>query len=107
MKSFLKRTQKILSQMGKDVSVSVEFLLSGAAVKERYAFLYEPELVSVVMPGELYPDAADGKDDFIRDPYWATFRAGKFDFSVIAVHVIWGDTVGLRKAEGKSLSRCL
>ena len=54
--------------------------------------------------GELYPDTADGKDDFIRDPYWATFRAGEFDFSVIAVHVIWGERVAQRKAEVKALA---
>ena len=32
------------------------------------------------------------------------FRAGEFDFSVIAVHVIWGDTVGPRKAEVRALA---
>ena len=94
----LKRTQKILSQMGKTYQYQLSPAV-GRGVKERYAFLYEPELVSVVMRGELYPDAADGKDDFIRNPYWATFRAGKFDFSVIAVHVIWGDRVAARQAE--------
>ena len=94
----LKRTLKILSQMGKTYQYQLSPAV-GRGVKERYAFLYEPELVSVVMRGELYPDAADGKDDFIRDPYWATFRAGKFDFSVIAVHVIWGDRVAARQAE--------
>lgn len=26
------------------------------------------------------------KDKFIRPPFWATFRSGNFDFSVIAVH---------------------
>ena len=56
-----------------------------------------------VKKGELYPDTVDGKDDFIRDPYWATFRAGKFDFSVIVVHVIWGKRVGQRQAEVKAL----
>ena len=76
----------------------------GRGVKERYAFLYKRDLVSVVKQGELYPDAADGKDDFARDPYWATFRAGAFDFSVIVVHVIWGDTVGPRKAEVSALA---
>ena len=99
----LKRTQKILSQMGKTYQYELSPAV-GRGVKERYAFLYEPELVSVVKRGELYPDAADGKDDFSRDPYWATFRAGAFDFSVIAVHVIWGDAVGLRKAEVRALA---
>ena len=99
----LKRTQEILLQMGKTYQYQLSPAV-GRGVKERYAFLYEPELVSVVRRGELYPDAADGKDDFIRDPYWATFRAGGFDFSVIVVHVIWGDTVGPRKAEVKALA---
>ena len=99
----LKRTQRILLQMGK----AYQYQLSpavGRGVKELYAFLYKEDLVSVVSRGELYPDAADGKDDFSRDPYWATFRAGEFDFSVIAVHVIWGDSAGPRKAEVKALA---
>ena len=99
----LKRTQRILSQMGK----AYQYQLSpavGRSVKERYAFLYREDLVGVVEQGELYPDAADGIDNFSRDPYWATFRAGEFDFSVIAVHVIWGDTVGPRKAEVRALA---
>ena len=99
----LKRTQEILAQMGKTYQYQLSPAV-GRGVKERYAFLYEPELVSVVRRGELYPDAADGKDDFIRDPYWATFRAGGFDFSVIVVHVIWGDRVGPRKAEVRALA---
>ena len=94
----LKRLQKILTAMGKtyhyDISPQV-----GRGVKERVAFLYNPTFIEVVQPGELYPDEADGKDDFIRDPYWATFRAGKFDFSVIAVHIIWGKRVGDRRTE--------
>ena len=99
----LKRTQRILWQMG--AAYDYQFSPAvGRGVKERYAFLYKKDLVSVVSPGELYPDAADGKDDFSRDPYWATFRAGEFDFSVIAVHVIWGDTVGPRKAEVRALA---
>ena len=99
----LKRTQRILSQMGK----AYQYQLSpavGRSVKERYAFLYRADLVGVVEQGELYPDAADGIDNFSRDPYWATFRAGEFDFSVIVVHVIWGNTVGLRKAEVRALA---
>ena len=99
----LKRTQEILLQMGK----AYQYQLSpavGRGVKERYAFLYRKDLVGVVEQGELYPDAADGIDNFIRDPYWATFRAGEFDFSVIVVHVIWGDTVGPRKAEVRALA---
>ena len=99
----LKRTQQILLQMGK----AYQYQLSpavGRGVKERYAFLYREDRVNVVEQGKLYPDAADGIDHFSRDPYWATFRAGAFDFSVIVVHVIWGDTVGPRKAEVRALA---
>ena len=99
----LKRTQRILLQMGKMYDYQFSPAI-GRGVKERYAFLYREDLVSVVKQGELYPDAVDGKDDFSRDPYWATFRAGAFDFSVIVVHVIWGDTVGPRKAEVRALA---
>ena len=99
----LKRTQNILLQMGWQYDYQFSPAV-GRGVKERYAFLYKSNAVSVVRAGELYPDDADGKDDFARDPYWATFRAGAFDFSVIAVHVIWGDTVGPRKAEVSALA---
>ena len=99
----LKRTQRILSRMG--MAYDYQFSPAvGRGVKERYAFLYRSNYVSVVKQGELYPDAADGRDDFSRDPYWATFRASEFDFSVIAVHVIWGDRVGPRKAEVRALA---
>ena len=99
----LKRTQRILSQMGQAYDYQFSPAV-GRGVKERYAFLYKQDRVSVVSPGELYPDAADGRDNFSRDPYWATFRAGEFDFSIIAVHVIWGKTVGPRKAEVRALA---
>ena len=99
----LKRTQRILLQMGKMYDYQFSPAV-GRGVKERYAFLYREDLVSVVKRGELYPDAADGKNDFARDPYWATFRAGEFDFSVIVVHVIWGDRVAGRQAEVRALA---
>ena len=97
----LKRLQRILSESGAEYGYQISEPVGqmGSLHKERYAFLYYKGLVSVVTNGKLYPDAADGKDDFVRDPYWATFRAGKFDFSVIAVHVVWGEGVTGRRAE--------
>lgn len=99
----LKRTQRILAAMGKTYQYQFSPPV-GRGVKERVAFLYKKDFISVVRAGELYPDLADNKDDFARDPYWATFRAGEFDFSVIAVHIVWGKTVGPRKAEVKALA---
>ena len=102
----LKRLQRILSESGAEYGylMSEPVGPAGSSHKEHYAFLYYKGLVSVVKDGELYPDAADGEDDFVRDPYWATFRAGKFDFSVIAVHVVWGDAVVSRQAEVMELA---
>ena len=102
----LKRLQRILSESGAEYGylISEPVGREGSSHKERYAFLYYKGLVSVVTDGKLYPDAADGKDDFARDPYWATFRAGKFDFSVIAAHVVWGDSVADRRSEVMELA---
>ena len=102
----LKRVQKILSESGAEYGylISDPVGREGSPHKEHYAFLYYKGLVSVLKGGEHYPDAADGEDDFVRDPYWATFRAGKFDFSVIAVHVVWGDSVAGRRAEVMELA---
>ena len=102
----LKRIQRILSESGAEYGylISDPIGQQGSPHRERYAFLYYKGLVSVVQDGAFYPDAADGEDNFVRDPYWATFRAGKFDFSVIVVHVVWGDTVAGRQAEVMELA---
>ena len=62
--------------------------------RERYAFLYRKGLVKLVDKGNFYPDSDidnDGNDDFNRNPYWASFRAGNFDFTVVVVHIRAGD----------------
>lgn len=85
----LKRTVRQLGMMGRQY----EYLISspvGRLMKERFAFLYDPRFVAVVGPVQAFDDDADGVDDFIRDPYVATFRAGSFDFTAIVVRVIWG-----------------
>ena len=101
----LQRIQRILSESGAEYGYLISEPVGrvGSPHKECYAFLYYKGRVSVVTDGALYPDAADGTDTFVRDPYWATFRAGRFDFSVIVVHVVWGDSVGARQAEVKAM----
>ena len=73
----------------------------GAKVKERYAFMFDPRIVRVMEDGEVFPDP---NDVFLREPYFATFRAGLFDFTAIAVHVIWGDSVNGRRREVQELA---
>ncbi len=96
----LMRTEAILEGMGKDY----DYVASppvGAKVKERYAFLFDPQIVRVVEDGEVFPDPNDA---FLREPYFATFRAGEFDFTAIAVHVIWEDSVSRRQREVQELA---
>ena len=96
----LTRTEAVLEGMGRDY----DYLMSGpvgAKVKERYAFLFDPQIVRVIEGGEVFPDP---KDVFLREPYFATFRAGEFDFTAIAVHVIWGDSVQRRQREVQELA---
>ena len=76
---------------GYEVSVRV-----GRGVKERYAYLYDINRVELIGSGKIWDDP---EDHFIREPFSATFRAGAFDFTAIATHVIWGRRVGDRRAE--------
>lgn len=58
----------------------------GRGVKERYAFLYRADRVLVRKQGKL---VADPKGKFIREPYYATFRAGNFDFVLLTIHALF------------------
>ena len=96
----LMRTEAILVGMGRDY----DYVMSppvGAKVKERYAFLFDPQIVGVIEDGEVFPDPNDA---FLREPYFATFKAGKFDFTAIVVHVIWGDSANQRRREVQGLA---
>ena len=96
----LMRTEAILEDMGRDYN----YVMSppvGAKQKERYAFLFDPQIVRVIENGKVFPDP---EDIFLREPYFATFKAGEFDFTAIAVHVIWGDSVNQRRREVQELA---
>ena len=104
----LKRIQSWLSKRGRayDYLVSRKVgelkVVNGKLSKkderihpEYYAFLYYRGLVNVVDPGGLFEDDQESvenpKGKFTRDPYWATFRAGRFDFSVAVTHIFYSD----------------
>ena len=51
----LRRTEAVLEGMGRDY----DYVMSppvGARVKERYAFLFDPQIVHVIENGEVFPD---------------------------------------------------
>jgi len=74
----------------------------GHGVKERYAFLYRPDKVTVIKHGKIYPDA---NNEFIRPPYYAYFKSGKFDFILVANHILFGNSLSTRRLELKALSK--
>lgn len=74
----------------------------GRGVKEIYAFLYRPDKVAVVKKGRLYQDQ---NDEFIREPFYATFKAGDFDFTLVTIHLLYGSSENERRPELVALAR--
>ncbi|MDP2653311.1 MAG: endonuclease/exonuclease/phosphatase family protein [Candidatus Omnitrophota bacterium] len=97
----LQRTTDILAQMGQvyDYIVSPP---TGRGVKERYAFVFRPDKIQLIGEGRLYDDP---RDVFMRSPFYATFRAGNFDFTLITVHLVYGDFKDARRKEIHHLAR--
>ena len=96
----LRRTVRLLKSLGRDY----DYLMSppvGARVKERYAFLFDSAQVRSLAVGAVIPDP---NNVFLREPYFASFRAGEFDFTAVVVHVIWGKSIKQRRREVYSLA---
>ncbi|MBT7185721.1 hypothetical protein HN911_00100 [Candidatus Bathyarchaeota archaeon] len=62
---------------------------------ERYAFFYRSEKVQA-LSAQSY---SDPDDLFIREPFYASFQASSFDFTLITIHSIYGDSKAERRAE--------
>ena len=91
----LNRTVEMLP--GYDFIVSEEV---GNVQKERYAFIFN-EKIDVVTKGKTYYDKFD---NFIREPYYASFKAGEFDFTILTVHILYGDRASDRTGEMKQIA---
>ena len=65
---------------------------------EYYAFVYRSDILTHLPgPEGVYPEMTP--EDFSRPPFFATFRAGAFDFTLITAHITWGESASLRTAE--------
>jgi len=69
---------------------------------ERFAFIYNSDHVTEIGHAHLIDDA--DRRVFDRVPYEQTFRAGNFDFTLVTVHLSYGDTQR-RKREADELAR--
>lgn len=89
--------QRMITMMKNKFGRSYSYQFSpgvGAGVIEYYAFFYDTTLVRPIANGQIFNDST-----FLRKPYYSTFKAGNFDFTVITEHIIWGDTVSQRRKE--------
>ncbi len=95
----LQRTVDILKKMGYNYNYEISHHLAHSP--ELYAFLYRQNKVSVAIKGELYPDTLH---QFIREPFYATFRAGNFDFTLLTIHLLYGKNKANRRPEAAALT---
>ncbi|MBX7152637.1 endonuclease, partial [bacterium] len=79
--------------------------------KERTAFVFDRRAVTfnglaaeIDAPREKKGMEYLATQSFWRAPYMCSFRAGNFDFIVIATHTRWGDSIEGREAELRMLS---
>jgi len=96
----LQRTVDLLKRRGEEYGCEVSDQV-GKKVKERYAFLYRKDKIKKIQEGRLYEER---KDEFIREPFYATFKAGNFDFTLVTIHVLFGSSKKARRPEIRELA---
>ena len=95
--------QEVESDTGLDWEYAVSTRVGEGKAAEYYAFVYRTDRVSYVeCSAGIYPEPTP--EDFSREPFFATFRAGEFDFTLITVHITWGRRASLRTAECRRLA---
>jgi endonuclease/exonuclease/phosphatase family metal-dependent hydrolase len=96
--------QKLRRQLGEPWRVEIT-AATGNQLKERYAFLYRSDRVELLGT----PAIIDGPEaaQFDRRPGVASFRSGSFDFTLVTVHLWYGDKANnpKRRQEATALAR--
>lgn len=69
---------------------------------EYYGFLYKKDKVTFIKSFGFYKEK---KNEFIREPYGAMFKSGKFDFVLVNNHLLFGDKKEDRQKEAKELHK--
>lgn len=78
---------------------------------ERIAYLYDKRMITFTgLAAEADPPRTKAGSEYLpsrswwRAPYMASFRAGNFDFVMLATHIRWGDTTLNRLGEIEALA---
>ncbi len=69
---------------------------------ETYAFIWKSDKVQL-KPNSYYIQP-DPQDDFIREPFVASFKSGQFDFTLVSAHFIFGKKVSERRGEAEAIA---
>ena len=104
--------QRVLSILGPTWSVVYSDMIPDAGGNhERIAFVYDKRAATFNgLAAEANPPRTKqgqeyhSKIDWWRAPYLASFRAGNFDFVVIAAHIRWGQSEAGREGELQMLA---
>jgi len=111
----VKTDLKPLRRLVKLLGPNWDFFVSDVSTQkggnnERMSFVYNTDRVffrnligEIVVPKE---DLADGRQ-VARSPFFASFQAGWFKFSLCSAHIVFGDDLGLRAAEIKAIADIL
>lgn len=70
--------------------------------KESYAFIWKSDRISLI-PNSAFVHS-DENDEFIREPYVASFKAGNIDFMLISAHFVFGDKLKERQDEARAMA---
>jgi endonuclease/exonuclease/phosphatase family metal-dependent hydrolase len=68
----------------------------GRGVKEIYAFFFRTDRVQLIRDVQTLEDRSDS---FIREPAIASFISGSFDFTLVSIHVLFGNSKDERREE--------
>ncbi len=97
----LDRTIRMLSgQFGVDYGYIASGRVGRGGRYEIYAFLFRKDTVQFTGIEAFFPDP---EDRFIREPFYAGFKASGFDFYAISIHLLYGDRKSDRLQEASLL----
>jgi endonuclease/exonuclease/phosphatase family metal-dependent hydrolase len=103
---------KVLEYLGSYWKVVFsDYVTDAGGNRERLAFVYDQRAVTFTgLASQAQPPRSKSGSEYVselswwRPPYIASFRAGSFDFILMATHVRWGDSEEQRLPELKLLA---
>ena len=101
------RDEKVLQRLQRMLPDGWNYIVSdpvGRGVKERYAYLFNGELVESIGQAYIFPDPYDV---FIREPFVAHFGIAGFDCTLVTMHTIYGDGIADRRGENSRMDDVL